>query len=81
MASNGGKSKTVYDISAIVRNNLGFTRNPSNIMSGFRAIELSPLNPNFIGNSDLGVMENLEREFEEEMMKKQKQKQEAEPET
>ncbi|XP_026745200.1 uncharacterized protein LOC113506559 [Trichoplusia ni] len=52
MHNNPGKTMTIYDIPSIVKESLPLALNPTNIMSGFKASGLWPLNADIFQDSD-----------------------------
>lgn len=52
MKRNGGKTMTIYDIPAIVRDCLPISSTPRNILSGFRVTGISPFNPTIFSETD-----------------------------
>lgn len=52
MHNNPGKTMTIYDIPGIVKESLPLALNPANIMSGFKASGVWPLNADIFQDSD-----------------------------
>nr|XP_053616775.1 uncharacterized protein LOC128678900 [Plodia interpunctella] len=52
MHNNPGKTMTIYDIPGIVKESLPLALNPANIMSGFKASGVWPLNVDIFQDSD-----------------------------
>lgn len=55
MHNNPGKTMTIYDIPGVVKESLPLALNPANIMSGFKASGIWPLNADIFQDSDYAL--------------------------